>query len=380
MKKALIILAGGEGKRFNKSSIPKQFIRINSYNIIEYFLTNLEKDLFNTIKIVVNPNMKKKYLSNLKKNFKFHNIQFVKAGNNRQQSSRNGIIALKREKPKIVLIHDAARPLASNTLIKKLIKKIKTFPASSPYIKTNDLIKDTINKKNFLSKNFIHIQTPQAFSYKHILKAHQKTNIKNSKDDTELIDDIGIKINFIKGEKSNIKITYIDDLKLFNLLKKKNFKHGIGYDIHKIDFKSKKKLKLCGVTINHNPLVGHLDADVGYHEICDSILGSLSLRDIGFYFKTNDKRWKNIDSLHFVKFCKRQLDEKNYKISNIDINFICETPNINKYVKKMKKNISKALKIKDNIISIKATTNEKVSFIGQGKAIAAESVVQIKND
>ena len=68
----------------------------------------------------------------------------------------------------------------------------------------------------------------------------------------------------------------------------------LGYDIHKIDFKSKKNLILCGVKIKHPPLIGHSDADVGYHAICDSILGSLSMRDIGYHFKNNDKKWANI--------------------------------------------------------------------------------------
>ena len=83
------------------------------------------------------------------------------------------------------------------------------------------------------------------------------------------------KLKFIKGEISNVKITTKDDIEYFNKVKIKEYRSGIGYDIHKIDFQSNKKLKLCGVKINHPPLIGHSDADVGYHAVCDSILGAL---------------------------------------------------------------------------------------------------------
>ena len=118
---------------------------------------------------------------------------------------------------------------------------------------------------------------------------------------------------------------------------------------------------------------------MGYHAICDSILGSLSLRDIGYYFKNNDKKWENANSKIFLIFAKKKLKEKNYKIVNLDINFICQTPQINKHIKKMKLNISKYLDISENIISIKATTNEKIGLIGKGEGIAAESIVAIEN-
>jgi len=225
----------------------------------------------------------------------------------------------------------------------------------------------------------MHIQTPQGFKYNKILKAHSICKNKNSKDDTSLLTSMGSRIKFIKGEKINFKITYKEDFEIFQKLIKKDYRHGIGYDIHRFDYNSKKILKLCGVKINYFPLLGHSDADVGYHAICDSILGALSLRDIGYYFNNKNNKWKNMNSELIIKFCKKQLDVKEYEIVNLDINFICENPKINKYVVKMKSNISRLLNVDKTNIAIKATTNEKVGFIGKGEAIAAESIVQIKN-
>ena len=92
------------------------------------------------------------------------------------------------------------------------------------------------------------------------------------------------------------------------------------------------------------------------------------------------EKWKNKDSEHFLKFAKTKLREKKYFIANLDINFICEKPNINKYRKKMISKVSSILKIPEKIISIKATSNEKIGFIGDGLGIAAESIVQITNE
>ena len=382
MKKALILLAGGTGKRFRKANniIPKQFIKFKSDNFIEYFLRNLDEKIFDRIQIVVKKSAQKKYLSTLKRDFPMHQISFIDSGNTRQESSKNGIYSLHKYSPKKVLIHDTARPLTTNKLIKRLLKNLDKHHSSAPFITSNDFV-IYMSKKYKIKNNLIkHVQTPQAFRFKSILKAHKFSKNNNYKDDTSLVKDIGIKTKFIKGEKTNFKITCPEDIYLFMSFKNKEYRNGIGYDIHKINHNSKKQLTLCGVKILHPPLIGHSDADVGYHAICDSILGALSMRDIGYHFKNNEKKWKNANSKIFMKFCYKQLKRKKFTIVNIDINFICEKPNISKYIKKMKMNISNLLNTNKNRISIKATTNEKIGFIGKGEGIAAESIILIQNE
>ena len=382
MKNALILLAGGTGRRLDsaKNTVPKQFIKIGNYNLIEYFLRNLDQKIFNRIHIVVNKSMQKQHLSTLKKDFSKHQINFVNAGKERQLSSKKGVYSLQKYSPKKVLIHDSARPLASNRLIKRLLKSLDKYHSCAPFIINNDFIKYKSKKNIFKHSKIMNIQTPQAFRFKSILKAHRFSKSFFEKDDTSLLEKIGIKTKFIKGEKFNFKITFQDDLDLFKKLKEKEYRSGIGYDIHKINYDSKKKLILCGVKIDHPPLIGHSDADVGYHAICDSILGALSLKDIGCYFNNSNKKWKNANSKIFMQFCNQKLKRRKFHIVNLDINFICEKPKINKYIKYMKSNISTLLNTHINNISIKATTNEKIGFIGRKEGIAAESVVQIKNE
>ena len=370
---ALVILAGGNGSRFKKK-LPKQFTQINGENLIHFFLKRIDINNFDKI-VIVCKNSYFKYLKKLDYDFPLVKFIFAKAGKDRQSSSYSALVKLKSFNPKNVLIHDAARPFCSNNLIIKILKNLKKNFSAIPYIVNSD--KKMILKKDFNQKVKL-IQTPQGFKFQTIFEAHRNSLIKNARDDSSLITEK--KINFVKGEKFNLKITYADDLHYFKFFLKPIYKSGIGYDIHQIDTKSKKGLKLCGIKIDYNKLVGHSDADVGIHAICDSIFGALSMKDIGYYFSNSNPEWKNKNSIYFLKFAREQLKNKNSYIVNLDINFICEKPNINKYRKKMIKKISSVLKIPEKIISIKATSNEKIGFIGDGLGIAAESIVQISNE
>ena len=373
IENALVILAGGNGSRFGKK-LPKQFTQINGENLIHFFLKRIDVNNFDRIVIVCKKSYFK-YLGKLENNFPSVKFIFTQAGKDRQSSSYNALKSIKIFNPNNVLIHDAARPFCSNNLIIKILKNLKKNSSAIPYIVNTD--KKMILKKDF-NKNIKLIQTPQGFKFQDIFEAHKKTLIKNARDDSSLITEK--KINFVKGEKFNYKITYADDLNYFKLFLKPIFRSGIGYDIHQIDAKVRKGLKLCGVKINYNKLIGHSDADVGIHAICDSIFGALSMKDIGYYFSNSDPKWKNKNSIYFLKFAKEQLKDKKFNIVNLDINFICEKPNISKYRKQMIKKISSILQISEKIISIKATSNEKIGFIGDGLGIAAESIVQISNE
>ena len=376
MKNALVILAGGKGKRIG-SNIPKQFIKYGKYNFIEYLFVNKSIKNFDFLVIVCNKSYVKKYLKILDNLSILAKIIIAKPGDTRQESSFNALKKLKLYKPDNVLIHDGARPLVSNTLINKVLITLKNNKSAIPYVTYDD--RKVVNK-NDISTNIKNIQTPQGFKYNLIYLAHTKLKNLNFVDDASLFNKLGFKIKYIKGEKTNLKITYPEDIKFFKSIKKTYFRYGIGYDIHKFDFNNKKGLKLCGIILPYYKLIGHSDADVGIHAICDSIFGALSMKDIGFYFRNNDPKLKNTDSKRFLKFCKKKLIEENYYIVNLDINFICEKPNLIKYKSKMINNIAKILSIPANIISIKATTNEKIGFIGDNQGIASESIVQIANE
>lgn len=154
---------------------------------------------------------------------------------------------------------------------------------------------------------------------------------------------------------------------------------GIGYDVHKLV--ENRKLFIGGIEIPYEKgLLGHSDADVLIHAIMDSILGALALRDIGYHFPDNDNEFKDIDSKILLKRVYEIMSSKNYKIGNIDCVIACQAPRLANYIDEMRKTISDILDTDIENISIKATTTEKLGFIGRGEGISSEAVCLLERD
>ena len=152
---------------------------------------------------------------------------------------------------------------------------------------------------------------------------------------------------------------------------------GFGYDVHK--FKKNRKLFLGGVKISDtNGLDGHSDADVLIHALMDALLGAAGQKDIGHFFPNTDMKYKNISSVEMLKIVVKTLKTKKYKIVNVDMTVVAEKPKIYPYIDDMKKVLSETLKIKKDFISIKATTNEGMGFIGRTEGICAMAIVSLK--
>ena len=153
-----------------------------------------------------------------------------------------------------------------------------------------------------------------------------------------------------------------------------NIRVGHGVDIHQL--KDNIPLVLAGINIKSNfGIVGHSDGDVVIHAVVDSILGALSKGDIGTFFPSSDNRWKNANSSIFLDHIVNLMEKENYKISNIDINIILEKPFLNNYILSMRKNLSSIMNIDYDFISIKATTSDKLGFVGNKEGIMATSTV-----
>ncbi len=152
---------------------------------------------------------------------------------------------------------------------------------------------------------------------------------------------------------------------------------GFGFDVHQLAVGH--PFILGGVKLEHHSgAFGHSDADVLVHAICDALLGAANLRDIGYHFSNTDARWKGISSLILLRECISLLAEKNWTIENIDAMLCLEAPKINPYIPDMKVNIAEAAGIDIEDISIKATTNEKMGFIGREEGVVAYAVCLIK--
>lgn len=158
------------------------------------------------------------------------------------------------------------------------------------------------------------------------------------------------------------------------------FRIGFGYDVHQFD--DDRKLILGGVEIPHSKgLLGHSDADVLLHAICDSMLGALALGDIGIHFPNTDEKYKNADSKILLKYVDDLIHANGYEVSNIDSTILLQRPKLAPYINQMRKTISEILNISVSQISIKATTTETLGFVGREEGCSAYSIVLlIKKD
>ena len=157
------------------------------------------------------------------------------------------------------------------------------------------------------------------------------------------------------------------------------FRIGNGYDIHRLV--TGRELIIGGVNLKHPNnlgLDGHSDADVLSHSIMDALLGALSLGDIGKFFPPSDDKWKNADSLLLLSKVIYLIRNQGWEVNNIDSVIVAERPKIKPYVELMRRNISNTLEIEDNLIGIKATTNEKLGPEGREEGISCHSVVLLE--
>ena len=381
MSFSLIILAGGNSHRF-KSKIGKPYQKIAGKSLIDINVDKARK--FKQIKKIILVYNKKD--SKRLRSLKLKNIKFIVGGKNRQQSTFNALkYLINSNKFSKVLIHDVARPNFSLKLFNSIIKNMKNARAVIPKINIQDAVKQILeSSKNeyILGKNRDNLfltQTPQAFNLKEIYHLHKTNSSKYKDDDISLYMDLN-KVNFIKGEKNNFKITDQSDFQNLKNIYKSKQNVGIGFDVHRLV--PKRKLYLAGLKIK-SPLgtLGHSDGDPVLHAITDAILGAGKMGDIGQMFSDKNKKFKDIRSTILLQQVMEKVKAKGYFINNIDINIITQTPKIKKYKKKMIENISKLCKISKNQINIKGKTTEKLGIIGKEKAIACEVIIlMIKYD
>lgn len=154
------------------------------------------------------------------------------------------------------------------------------------------------------------------------------------------------------------------------------FRVGLGFDVHRLV--EGRALWLGGVNIPwERGLLGHSDADVAIHALCDALLGAAALRDIGYHFPDSDPQYKGIDSRLLLRHVMRLLDENGYRLSNCDITICAEQPKLNPHIPAMQRELAACMDCEPGQVSIKATTTEKLGYTGRGEGIAAHAVALI---
>jgi 2-C-methyl-D-erythritol 4-phosphate cytidylyltransferase/2-C-methyl-D-erythritol 2,4-cyclodiphosphate synthase len=310
----------------------------------------------------------------------------VFGGATRQISVRAGLEALEPDRPRIVLVHDAARPFASPALVSRAILAGEGG-AAIPGLAPTDTFKqvdDAGHVVDTLDRNRLRaVQTPQAFGFEALLAAHRRAHAAGRDDftdDAALAEWAGMTVSVFAGESINIKLTTEEDfarIAAAELAALGDIRTATGYDVH--SFGDGDHVWLGGVRIPHGRgLTGYSDADAPLHALVDAILGTLADGDIGSHFPPGDPQWKGASSDRFLAFAADRVRKRGGRIAHLDITIICEAPRIGPHRDAMRARIAAIAGVDLDRVAVKATTNEKLGFIGRGEGIAAMATATIR--
>lgn len=386
-----LITACGRGNRFNRGEgIPKQYLPIAGKSLLRHsVLAFLNHPKIDDVICIIHPDDVELYEEAVAG---LDLLNPVYGSDTRQASIRMGLEALRVSAPDKVLIHDGVRPFVSKRIINGILEKLETHPAVIPAIAVEDTLKKYSDGKiewTLERENLWRAQTPQGFIYEDILNSHIAFKDLSFTDDAALNEYAGIPVAIVPGSQNNFKITTEEDYERAGrvaMLSIENVheetRSGTGFDVHA--FRDRKAaennfIRLCGVDVEFDRKIqAHSDGDVGIHALIDALLGAVGEGDIGDYFPPSDSRWENCDSCDMLKIVSHLLIKKGAKIVNLDVTLICEKPKVSKLKRKMKEKLAEVLKITADRVNIKATTTEKLGFLGRAEGIAAQASATVR--
>ena len=316
-------------------------------------------------------------------------VQIVTGGTTRAESAKNGVLAAAGE---LVAVHDAARPFVSQAVITAALEAAARCGAAAPAVPVKDTIKAAARGNGKIvpdaclvyttpdRSTLYAVQTPQCFDRAEYLAALEELDAEKARlvtDDCSLFELTGRAVQLTQGDYANYKITTREDLPRPEQKEEHKMRIGHGYDVHRLV--EGRKLILGGVEVPFEKgLLGHSDADVLAHAVMDAVLGAAALGDIGQHFPDNDPEYAGADSLKLACRVAQILKEHGFRIENIDATLLCQRPKLAPYIPAMRQNLADAFGLPVDAVSVKATTEERLGFTGEGLGIAAHAVALIE--
>lgn len=308
----------------------------------------------------------------------------------RQQSVLEGLLALAHitPVPDLVLIHDGARPFVDAALIDRAIDHATRSGAALPGVGVTDTITLVDGDGRFcetLDRSALRaIQTPQAFEFSQILEAHRRAaaaGLNEFTDDGAVARWSGLSVVVFEGDVTNIKLTRETDLAEAERRLSPDLNYvtriGTGFDVHA--FAPGDHVWLGGVRIEAaHGVVAHSDGDVVLHALTDALLGAIADGDIGTHFPPSDPQWRGARSDRFLAFAAERVRIEGGLIDNLDVTVLCEAPRIGPHRDTMRARIAAIAGIRQDAVSVKATTTERLGFIGRAEGIAAQAAVTVR--
>lgn len=375
-----LILAAGRGTRLG-AEIPKQYLALAGKPILRHAAEAfLGHQGVNRVRVVIRRDDRTRHDAALDG---LAVLEPVIGGTTRQDSARLGLESVADAAPRVVLIHDAARPFPDAATIGRTLAALQDHPGALPAIPLGDTLKRAragLVGATVERKDLWRAQTPQGFRYPEILAAHRAASGRALTDDAAVAEHAGLAVALVAGNEANIKVTTEEDLERARRWLGQGSgetRSGIGFDVHA--FGPGAAVTLCGVEIAHDrALVGHSDADVAMHALCDAILGAIGQGDIGVHFSPTEAAWRDAASEIFLRRAAGLVAEQGGRIVNVDLTVICEAPRIGPHRAAMIARLADILGIEAARVSVKATTTEQLGFTGRGEGIAAQAVATVR--
>jgi 2-C-methyl-D-erythritol 4-phosphate cytidylyltransferase/2-C-methyl-D-erythritol 2,4-cyclodiphosphate synthase len=390
---AAIVVAAGTGSRAaNAAGTAKQWRTLGGKPVLRWSVEALLKAGAEDIAVVVSQDAHEAAAAALTG---LSGWRSVTGGATRADSVRAGLKTLTGPADRIVLIHDAARPLLNGAVIQRLLTALETADGALPALPVADTLKKTAQDKNggdaitgtVDREHLWRAQTPQAFRRDRLEAAWANWPADQSPtDDCAVVEADGGKVVVVEGDARLMKLTFPEDFAMAEALiaaedsrqaGRMQTRVGSGFDAHR--WGPGGSVWLCGVEIPHDQtLIGHSDADAGLHALTDAILGALCDGDIGDHFPPTDPKWKGASSDRFLDYAAQKLTARGGRMVHVDVTLICERPRVKPHRQAMRERIAAILALPLDAVSVKATTTEAMGFTGRGEGLAAQAVATIE--
>ena len=405
MTAAAVIVAAGRGARFGGDKLAHS---LGGRPVLHWTLAAFERcPVVDSITLVVSEENRESAAALVAEAGCTRVAAIVAGGAERQESVLRGLRAAPPSE--LIAIHDGARPLISPAHIATCIAAAREHGAAAPALPVVDTLKrldpegrmrETVDRRSLVA-----IQTPQVFRRALVLEAHEAAlrDGFTGTDDASLVERLGHAVFPVLGDPRNLKITTPEDLALAETLLGAEgsgvrgqgsegdsirsvltpdpspltpLRIGFGYDVHRLV--PGRPLILGGVAIPHPVgLDGHSDADVLAHAIGDALLGAAGLGDLGYHFPDTDARWKGVSSLDLLRHIAGLVRAAGFRPCQVDATLLAEAPKIAPHVPAMRDQIGAALGLPPAAVSVKATTNEGMGFVGRREGMAAQAVATL---
>jgi 2-C-methyl-D-erythritol 4-phosphate cytidylyltransferase/2-C-methyl-D-erythritol 2,4-cyclodiphosphate synthase len=372
-----LIVAAGKGERLG-GAIPKQFRSIGGKPVLRWAVEPfLKHAAVKDVHVVIGPGQEQLAASALEG---VAVGPLIIGGARRSDSVQAGLRSIGSE---AVLVHDAARPFCPSQVLDRLLASLEFFDGAAPVLPVGDTLTragDQLEEPTDRA-GLVRVQTPQAFRTDALRGAYAAWPGGAATDETTVLRAAGMTVGAVEGDPALDKLTSVADWAraeqwLAGALIPRT---GMGFDVHA--FAGEGPLMLGGIAVPHSRgLAGHSDADVVLHAITDALLGAAGLGDIGEHFPPSDARWKGASSDLFLSHAAQLIRSDGAIIDHVDCTIIAEEPKVGPYRAAMRERIAEILGVREDQVSVKATTTEGLGFTGRREGVAAQAVASIRTN